>query len=434
MVKLKCPFCRTLALKAGASGPSKKCRNFAGLEYADCRLEPSTELNLPMAAAESEELYELVSSPSTQQLANCARVVLAYAGVPAAAVRDAVLDGAALQEYIEGARSGTHLPAFVDFAKRVELNRPLALLRYVARIGGIDGSAPADADRAALVAEAVVAFVQAGLVERDGAISEASRFFVELEGLYTQSAGSGIRLTYSDALLWYAASAATRAFGPGVLDAARGLSALIGALGRDARIATAARVLGWGDATPISRPVRSAAAVKGPVLVTGAGGFIASWVVATLLGRGYTVHATVRRLSDPARHAHLLALPGAEAGRLRLFEADLLSPGSFRDAVAGCTGVLHCASPFFFTPRADAYEELIRPAVEGTRNVLRACIAEESVQRVVMTSSVGEGEGRCSYFSSFSRKILAGLFCLRSQRRATSAVRDQTIGTRRRTG
>jgi nucleoside-diphosphate-sugar epimerase len=33
------------------------------------------------------------------------------------------------------------------------------------------------------------------------------------------------------------------------------------------------------------------------VCVTGAGGFIASWLVKLLLARGYTVHGTVRDLS-----------------------------------------------------------------------------------------------------------------------------------------
>ena len=37
------------------------------------------------------------------------------------------------------------------------------------------------------------------------------------------------------------------------------------------------------------------------VCVTGAGGYIASWLVKLLLSRGYAVHATVR---DPSKHAH----------------------------------------------------------------------------------------------------------------------------------
>ncbi len=47
----------------------------------------------------------------------------------------------------------------------------------------------------------------------------------------------------------------------------------------------------------------------------------------------------------------LKALPGA-AQRLRLFRADLLEPGSFDAAVAGCDHVLHTASPFVINVRA----------------------------------------------------------------------------------
>ena len=42
--------------------------------------------------------------------------------------------------------------------------------------------------------------------------------------------------------------------------------------------------------------------------------------------------------------AHLLSLEGARE-RLRLVEADLMEEGSFDDAIMGCHGVFHTASP-----------------------------------------------------------------------------------------
>lgn len=42
--------------------------------------------------------------------------------------------------------------------------------------------------------------------------------------------------------------------------------------------------------------------------------------------------------------AHLKKLEGASDGLL-LFKADMLDPASLRDAIAGCDGVLHVASP-----------------------------------------------------------------------------------------
>ncbi|CAD6251088.1 unnamed protein product [Miscanthus lutarioriparius] len=64
------------------------------------------------------------------------------------------------------------------------------------------------------------------------------------------------------------------------------------------------------------------------VCVTGASGYIASWVVRLLLDRGYTVRATVRDTADPKKTLHLTALDGAK-DRLHLFKASLLEEGSF---------------------------------------------------------------------------------------------------------
>ena len=56
--------------------------------------------------------------------------------------------------------------------------------------------------------------------------------------------------------------------------------------------------------------------------------------------------------------------------------------------MAGCAVVMHTASPFVLEGFTDAHEALVRPAVEGTRNVLDAVNRTISVQRVVLTSSV----------------------------------------------
>ncbi|GKV12612.1 hypothetical protein SLEP1_g23734 [Rubroshorea leprosula] len=121
------------------------------------------------------------------------------------------------------------------------------------------------------------------------------------------------------------------------------------------------------------------------VCVTGASGFIASWLVKLLLDRGYTVKASVRDPNDPKKTEHLLALKGAKE-RLHLFEAELLDEGSFDCVVDGCDGVFHTASPVFFG-RPDYQAELIDAAVKGTLNVLKSCAKFASTKRVVLTSS-----------------------------------------------
>ncbi|CAL9004187.1 unnamed protein product [Prunus brigantina] len=122
------------------------------------------------------------------------------------------------------------------------------------------------------------------------------------------------------------------------------------------------------------------------VCVTGASGFIASWLVKLLLQRGYIVKATVRDPNDPKKTEHLLTLDGAKE-RLHLFQADLLVEGSFDLAVDGCEGVFHTASPVIFSS-TDPQEELLYPAVKGTLNVLKSCVKFPTVKRVVLTSSM----------------------------------------------
>ncbi|KNA23414.1 hypothetical protein SOVF_024980 [Spinacia oleracea] len=122
------------------------------------------------------------------------------------------------------------------------------------------------------------------------------------------------------------------------------------------------------------------------VCVTGASGYIASWLVKLLLQRGYTVNATVRDPNDPKKVEHLRSLDGAKE-RLYLFSANLLEEGSFDAAVEGCEGVFHTASPLIYDFK-DPQAELLDPAVKGTLNVLNSCAKVPSIKRVVLTSSM----------------------------------------------
>lgn len=107
-----------------------------------------------------------------------------------------------------------------------------------------------------------------------------------------------------------------------------------------------------------------------------------------LLEDGHQVRATVRDPDKPKGLEHLHALAGRHPGKLTLHRADLLDQGSFGAAMEGCQLVIHTASPFLMGPIGDPEQELIRPALEGTRNVLASVNQTESVTRVVLTSSV----------------------------------------------
>jgi dihydroflavonol-4-reductase len=95
----------------------------------------------------------------------------------------------------------------------------------------------------------------------------------------------------------------------------------------------------------------------------------------------------VRNPHKPKGMEHLHALADAHPGRLTLHKADLLDEGSFDDAMQGCQLVVHTASPFTIGKVRDPHEQFVRPALEGTRNVLNGVNRTDSVKRVVLTSS-----------------------------------------------
>ncbi len=123
-----------------------------------------------------------------------------------------------------------------------------------------------------------------------------------------------------------------------------------------------------------------------PVMVTGATGYVAGWLVKRLLEEGHTVYAAVRDPENETKLRFLNSLAAAAPGAIRYFKADLMEPGSYADAMQGCELVFHTASPFTSNVK-DPVRELIEPAKLGTRNVLEQANLTPSVKRVVVTSS-----------------------------------------------
>ncbi|MCC5925884.1 MAG: NAD-dependent epimerase/dehydratase family protein [Bacteroidetes bacterium] len=123
------------------------------------------------------------------------------------------------------------------------------------------------------------------------------------------------------------------------------------------------------------------------VMITGGTGYIGAWLTKMLLEAGHTVRLTVRDAGRTEKIAPLQQIAEQCKGSLELFEADLLSEGSFDEAARGADVIMHVASPFKLKVN-DPWADLIDPAVKGTRNVLEAANKSGSVKKVVLTSSI----------------------------------------------
>ena len=148
------------------------------------------------------------------------------------------------------------------------------------------------------------------------------------------------------------------------------------------------------------------------VLVTGGTGFIGSQVVAHFIKSGFRVNATTRRFGDDRKMAPLRNICEAYGERLRVFECDLLRVDSFDEAMRGCVGIVHTATPVLFgeayadMEEDEAEKRLLRPAVDGTRDLLHLA-HKHGVRFCVLTCSAGCIKGRQEIDEAKEAQILS---------------------------
>jgi nucleoside-diphosphate-sugar epimerase len=124
----------------------------------------------------------------------------------------------------------------------------------------------------------------------------------------------------------------------------------------------------------------------GPIAVTGASGYIGSWMVKDMMEQGYTVRACVRDTTNPAKIDHLLALNNEDLrGSVELFEADLLNPGSYDSAFKGCSAAVHTGAAVGFNKETP--QEVYDGCFTQNEHIVESVKKSGSIKRLVFTSS-----------------------------------------------
>jgi len=111
------------------------------------------------------------------------------------------------------------------------------------------------------------------------------------------------------------------------------------------------------------------------IFVTGASGLVGSHLIQSLLSKGKKVRALYRQAVP--------VFAGAE--QCDWVKGDILDPIGLNEALEGVDYVYHCAAIVSFAPSAAA--KMLHSNVEGTANVVNACLTQK-VKKLIFVSSV----------------------------------------------
>jgi dihydroflavonol-4-reductase len=111
------------------------------------------------------------------------------------------------------------------------------------------------------------------------------------------------------------------------------------------------------------------------ILVTGANGHLGANTIRSLLKMNYEVNAFVRKNAD---------LRGLAGLPVTYCFGDILDLPALAKAASGCEAIIHHAAVYKVWSKSP--EEVMRPALEGTKNIFNAA-TEAGVKRLIYTSS-----------------------------------------------
>ena len=118
---------------------------------------------------------------------------------------------------------------------------------------------------------------------------------------------------------------------------------------------------------------------KSPILVTGATGFVGSYILRTLVASGYLNLSALRR---PKSRMDLVKEIENEVNWI---EIDLLDSWSIHEVLKGFKGVIHAGAMVSFSRRDRNL--MMKVNTEGTANIVNGCL-ENDVEKLVHVSSI----------------------------------------------
>lgn len=125
------------------------------------------------------------------------------------------------------------------------------------------------------------------------------------------------------------------------------------------------------------------------ILVTGGTGLLGSHLVIDLFKNGESIRVLSRNSSWPDSFIHLLEFYNIDVKafnkNVELIQGDICDIVSLEDALIGCDFIYHCAGLVSF--EQSDYRLLMEINVEGTSNVVNACLNSKELKKLCYVSS-----------------------------------------------